>query len=225
MTEVSIFLSNEDLYYRYGNNVYNLSFLDRVLSPDNYLNNVSSFIPVSEIISKFTSRPLILKLRKDNIVHTVFATSGPNQTLNVITLESLEPLDLYILPFMYNAIIPNPTQSDPNPNILEDLNTLPNFDPEVQRRLNDLQDQNFTYPRVNIIQVGVNPLRQSGLPVIEFDLVRHIIGSVVRFEINPEFQQFATPGNNVITLFTRPGLNYVVLARYDPTTHQIFPPV
>ena len=77
--------------------------------------------------------------------------------------------------------------------------------------------------------VIINGLR---IAFISFSEVSQI--QIVRYELNPYLQMYATQlpyreavssPNRIITLFGSNGLTYLVKAKYDPVSQQIFPPL
>ena len=227
MNEVYIFVHNGEIYYRYNNNIYDINLdLDPSILADSPSN---PYIPISRVIQNFTSKPIIVKfVTAQNILSENIITSTSSSSFNIITLGPFEHVSsiLKVAAVLGLRPIPNPIQFQQSPRRLEhlDLSYLPPFDPQLHRTLTDLSFSGNP-AHLNFNLVNAYSLQDLGMNYINFEQIRQILGSITRFEVNPKFQQFATPGNTVITLYTRSGLNYVVLARYDPATNQIFPPV
>ena len=65
---------------------------------------------------------------------------------------------------------------------------------------------------------------------IPFDQITNMLqrNQIERYIIDPVLQPWAGPPgapNKIITMFGRNGLTYLVKARYDQQTNQIFPPI
>ena len=234
MSHVSIFSGDGIYFYRYNDVSYDSIDLQR-LNPDSYGYSIipDITIPVSKLIEKFTSQPVLIILNNNNnnrMYTYLFATSGPGLTLNIITLEELGNLDRYTTNLVQRIFIPNPIQFNPSPQELEvlDLTHLPSFDYRLLRRLQESENitsQTLANFNPNIIKLSSDHFTGSGMSLITFGNLPYIINQVTNFSIDPTLQQFATPGNTVVTLFIPPGLRYLIIARYDPNTGKIFPPV
>lgn len=91
----------------------------------------------------------------------------------------------------------------------------------VESLIKQLYYQPITLPDFLII----NGIRSN---FISFNQIRSIGNQITRYVIDPLLQPLAgLPGspNRIITIFTKNGNSYLVKARFDPQTNQIFPPI
>ena len=121
--------------------------------------------------------------------------------------------------------------------------TLPEFNPEILDELQRLADEEGSLYDLSLPPPPDNRLRETiealisrlyGLPLSEppaeltsFEEASRLLqwGQIVNFTIDPLLQVWAGPPgtpNRIVTLIGRDGLSYLVLARYDPATNQIY---
>ena len=50
-------------------------------------------------------------------------------------------------------------------------------------------------------------------------------GQIERFILDPFSQSLTNPPNNILTMYAKDGMTYLVKAKYDPVRNQILPPV
>ena len=65
------------------------------------------------------------------------------------------------------------------------------------------------------------------LNFISFEQIGQMLQNnhIERYVIDPPLQSWTSPPNSILTMFGKNGITYLVKARYDQPTNQIFPPV
>ena len=120
-------------------------------------------------------------------------------------------------------IVPSPEQYD-NEEITYNLDlTLKSLDYQQGEDI----DKSY-WPRQNIIV-----LQHPTLNLTSFEEVSQMLSrnEIVKYIIDPSLQIWvggiSLPGisDRILTLFDRSGQTYLVKAKYDPQTHQIYPPI
>lgn len=194
MSEVLVSWSDDKPHYVYQGVPYFSQIPERItVQPENYLRPENVYIPVSTLISKLTSQPILLSVR-DNYnqkERRAFATSGPDGSFNIIAPTAMGSSKSNRIFFADRISIPNPQQSEPSPLRLKpiNLNHLPPFDPDLLRRLqNSAHSNRITLADFNssFIQLKPNPFAGTGMSQITFQQLPQIISRVTSFTVDPE---------------------------------------
>jgi len=69
--------------------------------------------------------------------------------------------------------------------------------------------------------------RLEALQKIPFEIAQTLLtrGRIVSFRIDPQKQTGIKSGNTIVTLIGPEGQEYEVIAQYDQSTNQIYPPL
>ena len=204
-------------YFMYEiNGVYYYVLNLNVVDPNTILNVRHS---TNINLETLTSKLVLLVLNDGGILLT---SDGNELRILDSYSDSTSPLDQPIrkiahlqIPQSYNSsrIIPRNNAPDFNNNLIEPL-------------VLELRTTNPTY---NEIFANTNSIIMNGLRVnfISFEEISNMLiqNKIERYIIDPSLQYLTTNPNVILTMFGRNGLTYLVKARYDQVSNQIFPPI
>lgn len=213
---------NSPLVYMYKNNYYDARTLDRTYESYNTLYKIANVTVFNQY-----NYPLIYAQVEGGALLLSFDNTGLHEIRganNVSTIKGHRSNNVY------RYIIVQLPDAEAIPN-LSDLPNLPARKlKSLPQQLIDLLDRQ---PKVSVLLDKAQKIAQNEAMInpeyhfIPFEQITQMItqNQIANWTIDPNLQSSVGIGSNyrIFTFFGNNGMTYLVKARYDPQTNQIFP--